>query len=190
MPRQSKPLDLNLLPSQYRHRQVAVLNVVGFLLITGLLVGLIPVTLTWRQTSRHSEIQHAALDQSLTQLQAQPGLQDELQALNQQIDELQTRLQLLEAEAGFVQGWQTAHAPAIIAAVAAAPALEIILTEINQQEMALTLTGETESQAQVLEYAHALQATAEFTDVRIEMLSSISPPGSPPVVQFIIQTTE
>ena len=190
MPRQSKPLDLNLLPSQYRRRQVTVLNVVGFFLVIGLLVGLLPVTLTWWQTSQQSEIQQAALDQSLAQLQAQTGVQDEMQALNQQIDALQTRLQLLKAEAGFVQGWQTAHAPAIIAAVAASPASEIILTEINQQEMELTLTGETESQAQVLEYARALQATAKFTNVRIEMLSSVAPPGSPPVVQFVIQTTE
>ncbi|MEA3309022.1 MAG: PilN domain-containing protein [Chloroflexota bacterium] len=190
MTSRSNPPDLNLLPQQYRPRQVTAPQVLGMLLIIGLCIGLIPVTLTSWQSRQRSQEQQVALDQSLAQLQAQDGAPDEMQALNQQIDDLQTRLQLLQAETGFVQGWQTAHAPAIIAAVAASPASEIILTEINQQEMELTLTGKTESQAQVLEYARALQVTAKFTNVRIEMLSSVAPPGSPPVVQFIIQTTE
>lgn len=190
MPNQPKPLDLNLLPEQHRPDRVRALFLATILLVLALIIGLLPVTLAWQRVKRQSAAQQTTLEQALSQLQGQQSQQGDREALEQRIEETQKRLQLLQAETGFVQNWQRTHAPDIIAAVSATGASEILLTEINQTEEELTLTGQTASQAQVLEYARALQATSEFTDARIEMMNSTSPPGSPPVVQFIIKTTD
>lgn len=189
MNNETQPLNLNLLPERYQEHRVKWQTLAIVLLSVGLLIGMVPGFLALRREHAMTAAEQQQLETLLAQSQQLQTEQLELETINQQLADTLARIQLLQGEAIFLSQWQTPHAPDIIAAVdARAPG--ITLNTLSQAGARLTVQGKTNSQAQVLEYARALQATGKFRNVRIEVLENHTPPDALPTVTFTIVMEE
>jgi Tfp pilus assembly protein PilN len=179
------PLDLNLLPDQYRGRRLRWWHLLLALVVVGAVISLVPHYLLLRQQQLATETVQAQRDQTLELINALDLDEDELSSLNQRIDEARARLTALEEEAAFLRTQKETLTPAIITAVERQTE-EISLTALRQQADQLLVEGETNGQLQVLNYARALQESGTFTNVQIEVMREIEPSDPLQTIAFTI----
>jgi Tfp pilus assembly protein PilN len=185
----SVPLDLNILPEQYRPRRVPAATVMVMAMIIAMLLGLPFAYRTLLTTQARTTELQAQLDQTktaLTQSQAeQVRVEEHLAEVEQQIEQTRAQITHLRQELGALSHSCTSQSAGIATAVAAlVPRVHI--TGIVQSPDAFVLSGEAGSQALVLDYARALQAGGYFANVRVLSITDTDPSGLAPEIEFDI----
>ena len=182
---QARYIDLNILPERYRPRRLTGLMAALIILAVALAMGLIPAySLLQTERARTLSVQArlAQAEATLAQIQVNAAALEEVE---QQIAQVQAEIAQLQAEYQALSQWQADRSSGITSVVfALLPGIR--LTGITQQESFLTIQGEAGSQALVLDYARALQATGEFRNVRILSMVNTDPLGLAPDVRFSI----
>lgn len=181
----TRPIDINLLPAQYRPRRIRPLQVVLVLVAAALMLGLIPSILTLQGERARTQEVRARIDEAKIALTRVRENQQELEQVEAEIARIREEIAQLQAELATVGGEQPKRARGIAAAVTVVfPGIR--LTGITQEGTTLTVEGEAGSQALVLDYARALQETQVFQLVRILSIINTDPSGIAPDVQFSI----
>jgi len=182
---QVRPIDLDLLPVPYRPRRLTALAGVLILLAAALVMGLVPAVSALQAEHARTLSAQARLAQMETALAQAQVNQAALNELEGQIAQVRDEIAQLEAEYEAISRWRTGRSSGIASAIfSALPGLRI--TGIIQQETAFTISGEAGSQALVLDYARALQATGTFRNVRILSMVNTDPSGMAPEVRFSV----
>lgn len=184
---QTHPIDLDLLPVPYRPRRLTLLAGLLILLGAALLMGLFPAVSALRAEharALNAQVRLAQAETALAQVQVDRAALDQVE---RQIVQARDQIAQLQAEAQTVSQWQTGRAAGVASAILAAlPGVR--LTGITQEGAAFTISGEAGSQALVLDYARALQATGAFHNVRILSMVNSDPLGIAPEVRFAVLT--
>lgn len=180
----SQPLDMNLLPDAYRQKRAPLWLPMLAILLALLLLGLVPLFRNLRQTQAAVAAAQADARAALTAIPNDEDDQALLAELQRQIAEAEDRRRLLEGETQFLRQTRPRYMPSLSTA-ATAQQQGTTLHSLELDGPKLTLQGSTLSQALVLDYARALQATGYYNAVQImEMLEEDT--GSPPLVSFTI----
>ncbi len=190
---QSQPLDLNILPERYRSRPVAASTVLLVTVAAILLIGLVPAyDLVADAQVQTTQLKARLLTAQTTLAQTQSEqaqLEQQLQETTQQIEQAHTQIARLRAELSALSQQRTSRSAGVAAAVAALVPRVHIAT-IAQQEDSFVLTGQAGSQGLVLDYARALQASGQFTNVRILSMVNADLLGLIPDINFSIETEQ
>jgi len=181
---QAQPLDINILPEQYRPRHVTTPVAVAVLVTAVLLLGLIPAYAVLAVTRDRIAEAQLRLDHAQATLGQAQAEQAQLEQVNQQIEQVREQIAQLDAEIGTVSRQDTPRSGGITA-IAAALVPSVRVTTISQDGDTFTVTGEVDDQTLVLDFARALQSSGQFTNVRI--LSITSADTTMPHVEFLIQ---
>lgn len=179
----NQPLDLNILPEQYRPRRIEGAMVASVLALAVLLFGLMPAYATLAVERARTAALEARLDEMRAMLTRSSVDQGQLIQMDQQIEALRAQIGQLDADLGALNP-QRAHRADGIRAAALARAGALQITSIVQDGDVFVLSGEADGEALVLNYARALQSTGQFANVRV--LSIVNDP-SVPNVQFSIR---
>ena len=178
-------VDLNILPERYQPRRLTFIMVVLIVLAIGLAMGLVPAYSLLRAEQARTLSAEARLAQAETDLAQVQVSRAALEEVEQQIDQARVEVDRLRAEYQALQGWQEDRSSGITSVVfSLLPGVR--LTAIVQKGPFLTVQGEAGSQALVLDYARALQASGEFRNVRILSMVDTDPLGLAPDVRFSI----
>ncbi len=174
---QAHPLDLNILPEQYRPRRITAPMVIAIVVATALLLGLIPAYISLTTAQARLERTRA----ELAQVQVEGG---QLEQVNQQLQQTREQIAQLRAELGTVSQRHTLRSSGIMAAtIILVPQLRIIT--LTQDGPTFTVNGEAGSKALVLDYARALRSGGQFANVFISLMTCSAPPAQS--VQFSIK---
>ncbi|MEA3397760.1 MAG: PilN domain-containing protein [Chloroflexota bacterium] len=169
---QARPLDLNILPEQYRPRRITAPMVIAIVVTAALLLGLIPAYVSLTAGQARLKRTRAALAQA----QVDGG---QLEQVNQQLQQTREQIAQLQAELGTVSQRHTLRSSGITAAtIILVPQLHIIT--LTQDGYTFTVNGEAGSKALVLDYARALQSGGQFANVFIFSMT-----GSDPLAQSV-----
>lgn len=180
----NQPLDINILPEQYRPRRFEGPTAAIILATAVLLFGLMPAYALLATARVRTAAFEARLDELRTMLGRSAVDQGQLAQMDQQIETLRAQIEQLNADLGAVNFQRVRRADGIrAAALARAGALHI--TSITQDGNIFVLSGEAEDEVLVLNYARALQSTGQFVNVRV--LSIVSAAPSTQSVQFSIK---
>lgn len=179
-------VDINILPAHYRPRVISLKQTLLGLALLALLGGLGPVYWAWTQASAQTaarQVELAHLKAALAQARLD---QEQLETIQQQIDQTHAERERLQAESRQIGMNQSPRAAGLAIAVASlVPRVNI--AAITQNAATYTVTGQAGSQALVLDYARALQASAGFARVRIISMIDTDPLGIAPDVKFEIE---
>lgn len=190
---ESAPPDLNILPERYRPRRVGVFVVAAVIVAAALLLGGSLVYSARNATQARTADLEARLDQlraTLAQTQLdQAQLTERLSQVGEQIEQTRAQTALLRAEFSTLSQQRVTRSAGIVAAVAALVPRVYILT-IAQEGSFFNITGQAGSQGLVLDYARALQAGGQFSNVRILSMVNADPLGLAPDVEFSIQVEQ
>jgi Tfp pilus assembly protein PilN len=168
---EAQPLDLNILPERYRPRRIRLTMVGAVLGVVAVLLGLVPVYNALSSAQSRTAYLETRLDQvraSLTQAQAvQVELQEQITELDQQVEASRDQTVRVRAELDTLRRQHTTHHSESIAVAVAVVLPRVQIVRLVQEGGVLTVRGEAGSQALVLDYARALQASGQFANVRI-----------------------
>ncbi len=178
-------IDLNILPERYQPRRLTLVMALLVILAMALVMGLAPaISLLRAERARTLSVQ-ARLAQAETALAQVQVNKRALEEVEQQIAQVQAEIDQLQAEYQALSRWQADRSSGITSIVfSLLPGVR--LTGITQEDRFLTIQGEAGSQALVLDYARALQASGEFRNVRILSMVDTDPLGVAPDVRFSI----
>ena len=187
---QSRPLDLNILPAQYRPRHIKLSMVAAVVVVIAALLGLVPMYNALTAAHAQTVELESRLTQAkgkLVQTQAERAqAEEQLAALAQQISQSQAEIVRLQTEYSTLNRQRLPRSANIAAAIAAlVPRIRV--KTIVQEGDTLTLTGQAGSQGLVLDYARALQASDRFNKAQILSMVDADPLGLIPDVEFSIQ---
>ncbi len=180
----SRPLDINILPQQYRARQITAPVGIAILVLAMLLLGLIPAYTALRTEQARTAAAQARLDRAQIALGQTEAERTKLEQLEQAITETRTQIAQLSTELGAVSRPRVRHADSL-AVIARCLVPQLQPTVITQDGNAFLITGLASDQATMLNYARALQSSGQFANVRI--LSLINADAQTPDVEFSIQ---
>lgn len=179
-------VDINILPAHYRPRVISFKQILTGLALVALVGGLLPVYWAWTQASAQTaarQVELARLKAALTQARLD---REQLETIQKQIDQTRAEIERLQAESRQFGIDQSPRAAGVAIAVASlVPRVNI--AAITQNASTYTITGQAGSQALVLDYARALQASAGFARVRIVSMVDTDPLGIAPDVRFEIE---
>lgn len=182
---QARPLDLDLLPPQYRPRQLTAMTGLAILIAAALILGLVPSYSALRAEQARTLRVQARLAQAETALAQAQVDRAALDEVEQRIADVQGEIAQLQAEAEAVRQWRTGHSRDFASVVfSLLPGVRLV--SVAQQGEGLIIDGEAGSQALALDYARALQATGRFGNVRIVSMVNQDPSGIAPDVSFTI----
>lgn len=180
----SQALDMNLLPDAYRQKRAPLWLPMLAVLLALLLLGLVPL---FRNLTQAQAAVATAQTDVRAALKAVPSGEDDLallEELQRQIAAAENRRRLLEGETQLLGQTRPRYMPSLSTAVAAQQP-GTTLHGMGLVGPKLTLQGRALSQALVLDYARALQATGYYSTVQItEMLEEDA--GNLPMVKFVI----
>lgn len=179
----NQPLDINILPEQYRPRRIEGAMAAIVLALAVLLFGLMPAYAVLAVERSRTAALEARLDEMWAILARSAVDQGQLAQMDGQIEALRAQIEQLDADLGAINP-QRAHRADGIRAAALAQAGALQITSIVQDGNTYILNGEADDETLVLNYARALQSTGQFANVRV--LSIINDP-SLPNVQFSIR---
>ncbi|HID90115.1 MAG TPA: hypothetical protein EYH27_04135 [Anaerolineales bacterium] len=182
---QARSIDLDILPERYRPRRLTAVMALFIILAMALVMGLAPAISALRVERARTLSVQARLAQVETALAQVQVNKSSLEEMEQQIAQVQAEIDQLQAEYQALSRWQADRSSGITSAVfSLLPGVR--LTGITQEDRFLTIRGEAGSQALVLDYARALQASGEFRNVRILSMVDTDPLGMAPDVRFSI----
>ncbi len=182
---QARYVDLDLLPERYQPRRLTLLMALLIILAAAMVMGLAPAITALRAERARTLSVQARLAQAETALAQVQVNKRALEEVEQQIAQVQAEIDQLQAEYEALSRWRADRSSGITSAVfSLLPGVR--LTGITQRGSSLTIRGEAGSQALVLDYARALQASGEFRNVRILSLVDTDPLGLAPDVRFSI----
>lgn len=182
---QPRPLDLDVLPEQYHPRRVTLRMVLGALVVVATMSGLIPLYRLFDDQRAQIAAAQVRLDQAQAALGQAQVDQAELESLSQQIEQVHAEIARIREEAGVLGEWRVLRSDGVATAVSTlVPRVEI--RSVAQDEARFVVSGRAGSQTLVLDYARALQASGQFTNVRILSLLNTDPLGLAPEVEFAI----
>ncbi len=180
----NQPLDINILPEQYRPRRIEGPIAAVILTLAVLLFGLMPAYVLLATARSRTAALEARLDEARAMLDRSAVDQGQLAQMDQQIEALRGQIEQLNADLGAVNFRRVRRADGIRAA-ALARAGSLHITSIAQDGAVFILDGEAEDETLVLDYARALQSTGQFANVRV--LSIVSADSSTPNIRFSIK---
>lgn len=184
---QAHPLDINILPQQYRPRRITTPVAIAILVTAALLLGLIPAHAALRAAQAQTTKVQARLDRAQMALTQSEVDQGELERLNEQIEQAREQIAQLRTQLATVGEWSPRRSDGISAAARALASPVRIIT-IAQLGDTFTLTGEADSQAAVLDYARALRSSGKFANVRVLSVVNTDPLTSD--VEFSIEMVQ
>ena len=162
----NQPLNINILPEQYRPRRIEGSMTAIILALAVLLFGLMPAYAVLATARSRTAALEARLDEARAILARFAVDQEQLTQMEEQIEALRTQIEQLDADLGAI-GPPRAHRADGIRAAALARAGALHITSITQDGDVFILSGEADDEALVLNYARALQSTGQFANVRI-----------------------
>jgi len=180
----NQPLDINILPEQYRPRRIEGSTAAIILALAVLLFGLMPAYAVLATARSRTAALETRLDEARAILERSSVNQEQIKQMDDQIEALRAPIEQLDADLGALNP-QRAHRADGIRAAALARAGALHITSIAQDGNIFILSGEADDEALVLNYARALQSTGQFANVRI--LSIINAASSTPGIQFSIK---
>lgn len=168
-----QPLDLNLLPERHQGFQLRVWHVALALVALGLLISLVPSLQAYHQERVATATVEKQLEQVMELLNTLEIDQDTLDDLDQRIAEIEQRTQRLKEEAVVLRQQTDQRLPGLITAIQQRfITADFGLTRLEQEPQRLIVQGYSYTKIQVLEYVRRLEASARFTNVRVETIES------------------
>jgi Tfp pilus assembly protein PilN len=183
----SRPLDINILPEQYRPRQITAPAGIAILVLAMLLLGLIPAYAALGTEQARTAATQARLDQAQVALGQTEAERAKLGQLEQSIAETRAQIAQLSTELGAVSRPHV-HRSDSLATIARCLIPQVQPTAISQDGNVLLISGTASDQAIVLEYARALQSSGQFANVRVLSIVNADPQTSD--VEFSIKAEQ
>ncbi|MFQ6100200.1 MAG: PilN domain-containing protein [Anaerolineae bacterium] len=181
---QPRPLDINILPEQYRPWRITARVAVTTVVLAALLLGLIPAYTVLAVTRARTTEAQLRLDQAQVALTRAQVDQGQLEQINQQIEQTRSQITQLNAELDAVSQRRTPRSAGIMA-ISSALVPQVHITTVTQDGDTFVFHGEADSQELVLNYARALQSSGQFTNVRI--LSIVNADPLTQDVEFLVE---
>ena len=178
---QSRPLDINILPEQYRPRRITAPMVLAIVAVAVLLLGLVPTYSVLIAMQARTDNAQTRLDQAQASL-AQAQVDPEQLEVDQQIEQMREQIAALQAEFGGLDQ-RHVHRSAAISGIVTALVPHVHIITIAQNGNDFSLTGNASDYTLVLSYARALQSSGRFATVRVV---SIANPDSSAEIEFSI----
>lgn len=186
----AQPIDLNILPERYRPRRFSLGRTLFVLAAAAVILGLIPAYLAEQSARDETAAMQTQVDQARLTLEqaqaAQAELEAEIERVGQQIELTQAELERLQVELDGLRQRQTPETAVGIRAIVETLVPRVRLTSVTQIGQNFQVSGAAGSQALVLDYARAFEATGQFANVRIISIENKDPSGVAPDVKFVI----
>lgn len=186
----AQPIDLNILPEQYRPRQFSLGRLLLLAAATAVVAGLGLVFLAWQNARADTASLQTQLDAARLTLDeaqaAQVELNSDVERVGQEIEMIEEELIRLRSELAGLGQQQLPETAVGIRAIVETEVPRVRLTSVTQLHQSFRVNGSAGSQALVLDYARAFEATGEFGNVRILGMENDDPPGTIPDVKFVI----
>ena len=187
---QIQMIDINILPAQYRRQAISLLQMLPALGVVVVLAVLGVLMLTLNGVQAQTVEQEDQLTLLKAQMAKPPTDKVDLNALQQQIDDLRVETARLRAESQSLGAGQPSRAAGLAIAIKAVVP-RVTLISLTQSGTLYAGSGEAGSQAIVLDYARALQnAPAAHWRVRIVSMVNVDPRSLAPDVQFVIEMAQ
>jgi Tfp pilus assembly protein PilN len=175
-----RPIDLNLLPPEYRRRGPGLAPGLGLLALALLVAALAILQLRVRADDEATRWS-ARLSRAQTTRAALAVVETTAQEYQGKIASLHQQLEVMEADYAELASRRVAWSQVLQAILSAAPA-DVGLSSIQQRNYQLILQGTGSSDASITGFAQKLSGSPLFASVIIQSISEL-PPGSglPPV---------